>query len=82
LSEHNQNGKTFPKSATCFQTGTEAELAYKHAAQICRDVAKEFLAPEYATNQPLSSFSERFACGQCAEAIEGALAALHPHKPA
>lgn len=28
-----------------------------------------FLSPEYATGQPMSSFSERFACGQIIEAL-------------
>ncbi|QZP07803.1 hypothetical protein [Caenibius sp. WL] len=30
---------------------------------------QDFLSPEYATGQPLSSFQERFACGQIAEAL-------------
>ena len=38
-------------------------------AQACEQQRDEFLSPEYATNQPLSSFNERFACDQCATAI-------------
>lgn len=41
----------------------------ERAAQICEQQAIDFLSPEYATGQPLSSFGERFACGQCAAAI-------------
>lgn len=41
----------------------------EECAKACEQQAKDFLSPEYATGQPLSSFSERFACGQCAEAI-------------
>ncbi|QZP06842.1 hypothetical protein [Caenibius sp. WL] len=41
------------------------ELAVKLAEQQQQD----FLSPEYATGQPLSSFQERFACGQIAEAL-------------
>lgn len=43
--------------------------AYEMAAKICEQQRQDFLSPEYATGQPLSSFQERFACGQCAEAI-------------
>jgi hypothetical protein len=35
-----------------------------------RDVEKEFLSPEYAKEQPVASFNERFACSQVAERIE------------
>lgn len=37
---------------------------------IAREVRDGFLSPEYATDQPLSSFHERFACDQVASAIE------------
>lgn len=43
--------------------------AIKEAARACEDQMQVFLSPEYATGQPLSSFHERFACGQCAAAI-------------
>ncbi len=39
------------------------------AAKVCEDQQQVFLSPQYATGQPLSSFHERFACGQCAAAI-------------
>ena len=41
----------------------------ERAAKVCEDQSKAFLSPEYATGQPLSSFSERFACDLCASAI-------------
>lgn len=45
------------------------EQAREQAAKACEDQAAIFLSPEYSTEQPLSSFGERFACGQCAEVI-------------
>lgn len=47
----------------------EAAAMRERAALACEDRAKTFLSPKYATGQPLSSMMERFACGQCAEAI-------------
>jgi len=47
--------------------------AYENAAKIAEAKALEFLSPEYATGQPLSSFNERFACGQVASAIRAAV---------
>lgn len=41
----------------------------EECAKIAEAKAVEFLSPEYAAGQPLSSFSERFACGQVASAI-------------
>lgn len=41
----------------------------ERAAQACRDQAKDFLSPQYATGQPISSLGERFACGECERAI-------------
>lgn len=46
--------------------------AYENAAKIAEAKALEFLSPEYATGQPLSSFNERFACEQVASAIRAA----------
>lgn len=46
--------------------------ALEEAAKICEQQAVGFLSPKYATNQPLSSFQERFACKECAEAIRAA----------
>lgn len=39
--------------------------ALEEAAKACEQQRDDFLSPEYATGQPLSSFQERFACGQC-----------------
>lgn len=47
--------------------------AYENAAKIAEAKALEFLSPEYATGQPLSSFNERFACEQVASAIRAAV---------
>ena len=44
-------------------------IAYEECAKIAEQQEQEFLSPEYATDQPLSSFSERFACSQVAAAI-------------
>ena len=38
-------------------------------AKVAEATGQEFLSPEYATGQPLSSFAERFACDQVAKAI-------------
>lgn len=38
-------------------------------AKVAEAKATDYRAPEYATGQPLSSFAERFACKQIAEAI-------------
>lgn len=38
--------------------------------EIAHAVRDGFLSPEYATNQPISSLMERFACDQVAEAIK------------
>lgn len=39
------------------------------AAKLAERERQDFLSPEYATGQPLSSFQERFACGQIADAL-------------
>ena len=39
------------------------------AASACHAQKTIFLSPEYAVNQPLASYPERFACGCCATAI-------------
>lgn len=41
----------------------------RRCSEVCDEQAAEFLSPEYATDQPLSSFSERFACGEVKKAI-------------
>lgn len=43
--------------------------ALREAVKACEEQRESFLSPDYAVNQPLSSFSERFACSQCADAI-------------
>ena len=63
-----------------FQTVTAYDCGYQagrlagmeQAAVICQQQAKEFLSPQYAIGQPLSSFQERFACSECATAIRAA----------
>lgn len=34
-----------------------------------KQVQQDFLSPDYAVGQPLSSFNERFACGQCFDEV-------------
>lgn len=46
----------------------------REAAAVCKQQQTAFLSPEYATNQPLSSFNERFACGECEREILALLA--------
>ena len=51
----------------------------EEAARICERQQEIYLSPQYAIGQPLSSFAERFACGQCAKAIRDAAGILDPH---
>jgi hypothetical protein len=46
------------------------ERALGEAVAVCRDQQQVFLSPRYATDQPMSSVGERFACARCIEAIE------------
>jgi len=48
----------------------------EEAAKACEAQQQIFLSEQYAVNQPMSSFMERFACGQCAQAIR----ALKTHR--
>lgn len=48
----------------------EVRAAIARCIEIARETRDGFLSEEYATGQPLSSFQERFACNQVAEAIE------------
>lgn len=41
----------------------------ERCAKVCENQAQQFLSPQYSFNQPLGSFLERFACGECADAI-------------
>lgn len=50
----------------------------EQAAKVCEANEAGFLSPEYATDQPGSSFSERFACRECARDIR---ALQNAHKP-
>lgn len=43
--------------------------ALEEAIKACDDQRDDFLSEQYAVGQPMSSFSERFACGECARAI-------------
>lgn len=45
------------------------EATIEECAKVAEAKAVEFLSPQYATNQPLCSISERFACHQTAAAI-------------
>jgi hypothetical protein len=57
-----------PSSTDAYHEGMRQGLAL--AEVICLRQEGEFLSPEYATGQPLSSFSERFACRAVANAIK------------
>lgn len=41
----------------------------ERCAAVCEDQAQLFLSPQYASNQPIGSITERFACAECATAI-------------
>ena len=41
----------------------------ERCAKICEDQKAGFLSPQYASNQPFGSITERFACDECAKAI-------------
>lgn len=60
---------TGPKAElmAAFEAGVEAER--ERCAKVCEQQAQEFLSPQYASNQPLGSLTERFACDECASAI-------------
>lgn len=46
-----------------------AKAIIELCAEVCRKERNEFLHPNYAANQPIDSFPERFACDQCEKAI-------------
>lgn len=50
-----------------FRAGAEAMR--ESAAMACEDQIAKFLDPQYAFPQPIGSIQERFACGECANAI-------------
>lgn len=54
----------------CWTKYEAAVAAEREAcAQIAHDAMIDFLSPEYATSQPISSFGERFACNRIMKAI-------------
>jgi hypothetical protein len=64
------NSSSVAESGTALRgADTSVAAILERAAQLCEEQARAFLSPDYATDQPLSSFAERFACGECAKAI-------------
>lgn len=65
------------------QEAREKEITRLATIEECALVAEEqkqaFLSPEYAFNQPIGSFCERFACDEVAKAIR-ALAVTRPDR--
>ena len=62
---------TSPATSELLDALEEAKRrAVARCLQIIRETRDGFLSPEYAVDQPLSSIMERFACDQCALAIE------------
>jgi len=65
----------FAGSNSCLRPALIAALSQceadtiRRCAAVCDEKAQEFLSPEYAGGLPLSSVSERFACGQVKDAI-------------
>jgi hypothetical protein len=59
---------------------TPEQQIFEQAARICEKQIKIFLDPRYAAGQPMSSFSERFACACCARAIRQAAGLSDPHE--
>jgi len=49
------------------EAATKAER--ERCANVCEEQKQGFLSPQYASNQPLGSMLERFACDECATAI-------------
>lgn len=47
----------------------ERASVLEECAKIAEEQARQFLSPEYASNQPFGSTCERFACGEVAKAI-------------
>ncbi len=56
--------------AACRALAEDAARAMRQSAMDeCNKQKTDFLSPGYATGQPFSSHAERFACGQCHDAI-------------
>ena len=51
------------------QTEAAVKRALDGAAAECRKQAEVFGSDKYAVGQPMASFSERFACEKCSDAI-------------
>ncbi len=51
------------------EAGKAEESMRERAALACEAQKQGFLSPQYASNQPLGSMLERFACDECADAI-------------
>ena len=75
LLDGRQDSLSLVQAFACHRAASEAhtlhvaEAVRDAAAEACREQQRDFLSPEYATGQPLSSFNERFACGECSKAI-------------
>lgn len=50
------------------------KAAFQEAIEAIWKEKEGFLSPQYATNQPVSSIAERFACNQCIEALQRLMA--------
>jgi hypothetical protein len=61
-------GRVLVSSVAAALAAAERE-GMKRAAEICEKMSGEFLSPRYASNQPIGSLTERFACDECVRAI-------------
>jgi hypothetical protein len=61
-----------PKLAIARAILAEREAQRERDAKLCEAQKEAFLSPQYASNQPLGSLTERFACDECASAIRAA----------
>ena len=64
-------GMTMPDDIAAAERRGEVR-GMERAAELCDQQSAIFASTEYATGQPLSSFSERFACSRCAAIIREA----------
>lgn len=63
------SAKREDETVTAFTMRRIREDIIEECAKVAEAQAKEFLSPEYASNQPFGSFCERFACDEVAKAI-------------
>ena len=54
--------------------------AFEEAAKVCEEQMIIFASDQYATNQPLSSFGERFACSELAKTIRALIETTNEEK--